>query len=162
METKPISIAEANAINNKSTIKHTQISKVVDGKCNNSEFIVFTTNGVSDWMSKIKFDELNILSKDKDFIDYPLKATKKGNEDEGIKAVTGKALRKSVGKDGDKDKILISIYTQEFGNSWKHNHTHKIDKVVYEAYSLVFLNTEAVLKAEKENKKPVNFSIDLV
>ena len=158
METKNISTSEANAINKSSTIKHTQISKVVDGKCNNSDFIVLSTDGTSDWIGKVKFNELNILSNDTDVIEYPLKATKKGNEDEGIKSVTGKALRKSK----DKNIVLISIYTQEHGNSWKLSHTHKIGKTEYEAYSFVFANTEAVLKAEKESKEPVNFSLNLV
>jgi len=157
MESKNISTAAVNAVKIKSTIKHTQISNVVEGKCNNSDFIVLTTNGVSDWIGKVKFNDLNFSSKDTDVVEYPLKATKKGNEDEGIKAVIGKALRKS--KDGD--VVLISIYTQEFGNSWKLSHTHKINNIEYEAYSLVFSNTEAVLKAEKESKKLVKFNLKL-
>ena len=143
--------------NDETTIKHTQISKVVDGKCNNSDFIVLTSNDVSDWIGKIKFNDLNKLSKDKKAFDYPLKSAKKGNEDEGHKAITGKALRKSE----EGDLILISVYTQEHGSSWKLNHTHKIKKSMYEAYSLVFSNTEAVLKAEKDNKAPVNFHLNL-
>lgn len=144
--------------NFKSTMKHTTISNIENSKCKVSEFTVFSTNGVADWISSLKFNEVNsLLTDDKQVVEYPLKAARKSNEDEGVKGEVGKAIRLAVSE----DIMTISVYTQEYGNSWKKSHEHVIDKKTYDAYALVFSNSAEVFKAEKQSKEPVNFTLNL-
>ncbi len=90
-------------------------------------------------------------------LEYPLKKTVKGNEDEGIVAVSGKAIYAEM-KDSE---VTIKVYTQVHGKDWEYSHTHILDVETYLAYVTVFENTEAVIKAEKENHAPTNFSMNL-
>jgi len=161
MKTAGQQLDVSNTMQDASTIKHSIIGNVVDGKSKSNEFIVCTTNGKSDWITRDKYIELNTLfkgkNKDQEILEYPLKSTRKGNEDEGHKAVLGKALSICI----DNDNIVIKIYTQEHGQSWNFSNQHILEKVLYDAYALVFRNTKDVLEAEKALKEPVNFSLNL-
>lgn len=157
MKSANISESLASEIYNGSTIKHTTISNIENGRCKTSEFIVFGTDGIFDWFGIKKFNEFNSLLDYDSSLDYPLKKTVKGNEDEGIVAISGKAIYGEM-KDSE---VTIKVYTQVHGKEWEYSHTHIIDVKTYLAYVTVFENTELVIKAEKENHAPINFSMNL-
>jgi len=123
-----------------------------------TEFVVLSDNNFenNDWLSKTKL--MDIESKlGTDPLEYPLKKARKGNEDEGHKAVQGKAIKiSSIG-----DTVSIGVYAQTYGASWTLSHTHFIDKGTFDAYVLVVKNDIAVVEAEKSNKAPENFSLNL-
>ncbi len=148
-----------NTIPSKDTLSHISQKQIAD-KVNNSisEFIVISNSDttVQDWIFKPKFLEIADGLGDTS-LDYPLKRTIQGNADEGRKLQKGKALRVAV----DKDMVIISVYTQSYGEAWELSHTHNIDKVVFDAYALVVKNDLAVAKVEKDMKSPENFSLNL-
>ncbi len=113
----------------------------------------FKTN---DWTSTPKFHDISSKI-DKLPLDYPLKKTIKGNEDENRPSQQGKALRLSLLA----GNYSIAIYTQNYGEAWKLSHTHTIEKSLFDAYITVSLNNKMVDEAEKESKSPDNFSLNL-
>ncbi len=109
-----------------------------------------------DWIGKSSFTDIaGRLSATP--IEYQLRKAKKGDEDENLRVVLGKALKISVLD----TTVTIEVYTQKFGETWKLSHTHTLDKMLFDAYALVIKNDEAVSKAEKESKSPENFSLGL-
>jgi len=143
----------------KTSVSSLQQKVIVDQTTNKaSEFVVSSTPDFSirDWIIKPKFRE--IASKlGKEPLEYQLKRTQKGNEDEGRKPIQGKAVKVSIA-----DNIVsVEVYTQNFGESWKLSHTHTLEKALFDAYAVVIKNDEAVSKAEKEVKSPDNFSLNL-
>ena len=135
-----------------STIKNVSIDK--------SKFVVLTKldTGEIDWILESKFlDICSLLDSSKSAVKYPLKNAIKGNEDEGRKSQTGKALR--VIKDND--IIKVEVFHQNYGEGWKLHHKHIITSNVFESYRVVIQNNLDVLQAEKDAKKPKNFSLNL-
>lgn len=123
-----------------------------------SEFIVLSNAGFtnSDWIFKPKFSEIVANFGDKP-VDYQLKRTIEGNPDEGRQSQKGKALRLT----SNGDSVIISIYTQVFGEPWAQSHRYTIDKSIFDAYALVVKNDADIAKKEKEQKTPENFSLNL-
>ncbi len=110
----------------------------------------------TDWISKWAFTSI-VEGVGKTPMEYPLRKSKKGNEDENLKVVLGKALKVSMLD----NTISMEVYTQKFGETWKLCHTHTLDKSLFDAYALVIKNDEVVSQAEKESKSPKNFSLNL-
>jgi len=138
------------AASTNSTLKGSLISNIENGKAKTTDFLVFATDGISDWVTKLKFDEINSLFAESSYdtdsgLDFPLKLARKGNADEGRESVEGKALQIIE----EEDFMVINVYTQAHGSSWKFSHTHKIGLALYNAYSVASLNTKKVLAAEK-------------
>ena len=135
--------------------------KQIIDKANNtvSEFVMFSKPDftMQDWILKPKFIKFTANDLGDKPIDYLLKKTLKGNEDEGRKSIVGKALRITV----DKELVSIGVYTQKHGQAWQLSHTHTIDKALFEAYVRVVQNDKKVSELEKENRAPENFSLDL-
>jgi hypothetical protein len=142
---------------NLSYIMQTMIADKANNKT--SEFIVLSKPDftMQDWIYKPKFIEFTANGLGDKPIDYLLKKTVKGNEDEGRKTIVGKALHLTV----DKELVSIGIYTQKHGQAWQLSHTHTIDKALFEAYVRVVQNDKKVSELEKENRAPENFSLNL-
>ena len=146
-----------NEKKNTAYISHKTIADKANG--NISHFVVVSTPTFDkqDWMSLKKLVEIS-ESMTKLPLEFPLKATFKGNADENRKAQDGKALKLSLLG----EIYTMEIYTQKFGESWSLSHTHLIEKKLFTAYITVLINNESVAKAEKENQSVKNFSLNLV
>jgi len=123
-----------------------------------SEYIVLSDAGfvVNDWLFKPKF--FDMVSKIGDApVELQLKRTNKGSVDEGKTPQEGKALRLSVSG----DSVTIGVYTQVYGKPWTESHTHTIGRGLFDAYAFVVQNDFAVALAEKAQKAPENFTLNL-
>ena len=121
-------------------------------------FLVLSTPGFKkqDWISFGKLVDINSKI-NKLPLDYALKATVKGNYDESKKPQDGKALHLSL----DGDNYVFDIYTQVYGRDWQLSHSHIIDKALFNSYVTVVQNDIAVNSAEKDQKSPNDFSLNL-
>lgn len=123
-----------------------------------SEFIVFSDNNLtkSDWVSKSRFEELS-KKVGSTPLEFPLKKSRKGNEDEGYKPTQGKAVKVTL----TDDLVTFEVYVQNHGETWKLSHTHLVSKDIFMAYKVVVKNDSDVSKAEKERQTPEHFSLGL-
>ena len=134
-----------------SQIKTTSIDKT------NFVVVVDINKEKNIWFIENKFLDIITLLEGSNKCEYQLKVTIKGNEDEGKKIQEGKAVK--IVK--DTSNIKISVYFQTYGESWKLDHSYQLDLTVFNAYVLVMKNNAEVAKAEKEARKPKNFSLNL-
>ena len=141
--------------------KHALISqKQIFDRTTNSviAFVVLSTPTFKkqDWISVGKLMDIN--SKIGELpLEYNLKRTIKGNYDEGTKPQDGKAVKLFL----DGDNYKFEVYTQVFGRGWQLSHSHIVGKVLFNAYVTVVQNDIAVNAAEKDQKSPNDFSLNL-
>ena len=152
--TKELNMSNTDNESVGSTIKTTQILKVVDNKCQASDFIVLSDRlGNNDWISKLKVINISSVGD----VELLLKKPYKGNLDEGRDSVKGKAL--NITTEGE--STVINVYFKDDTTPWELSHTHIIPKVLWNSYLLVFRNNEAVLSCEKSSKADENFTLNL-
>ncbi|NOR55183.1 MAG: hypothetical protein GQ531_03145 [Sulfurovum sp.] len=153
------SITINNTIDDKYKYSHISQKQIFDRTSNSvSGFVVLSTPTFKkqDWISVRKLMDINSKI-DKLPLDYALKATIKGDYDESKKPQDGKALHLTL----DGDNYKFEIYTQVYGREWQSSHTHTIDKALFNAYVIVVHNDIAVNEAEKDQKSPDDFSLNL-
>ena len=133
--------------------------QILDRSTNSvAAFVVLSTPTFKkqDWVSNGKLvdidSKIDILP-----LEYSLKQTIKGDYDESKKPQDGKALHLSL----DGDNYIFDIYTQVYGRDWQLSHSHIIDKTLFMAYVTVVKNDIAVNAAEKDQKSPIDFSLNL-
>jgi hypothetical protein len=130
------------------------------GDNSNSEFIVFSDADFnnSDWLSVLKFEQINEKEIGKESISFELKEYKESDVDEGKIGQIGKAINISCLD----DNVVIKIYAASKRNDWKFSHEYKIPKELYNAYALCMKNNTKTIELEKEAKNNKKFDLKLV
>ncbi len=144
---------ETARVEDKVNVIHSLINqKVISDKKSNkiSEFMVISTSDFksNDWFSKNKFALIAEKLLEKNVLSYTAKKAISGNKDEGKDPVQGKII-KFIRSD---DFIEIMVYTEEYGATPVHTHSHKLPKTVFDAYIFVARNDIAVSALEKKTK----------
>lgn len=164
MKTEAKNIDSTNTtINNttydKDTYSHVCQKQIFDRSTNSViAFVVISTPTFKkhDWINHNKVVDINSKI-DKLPLEYNLKRTIKGNYDEGTKPQDGKAFKLFL----EGDNYKFDVYTQVHGRGWLLSHSHTIAKTLFKAYVMVIQNDLAVNEAEKDQKSPDDFSLNL-